>query len=215
MASRKSGDTSKPCDLSSQFSHLSTHPSETSTEQKNQSRDSCKPEIVTKPTVTSTKPSTSSIPASNKPDRPQQDAVIDFTPNMLKNITAKTSTKINVKLPSDVDQPSISGCCFMPGGGLILCDSANYKVKLFDTSLVLKDSLVLDKGPRDVAVVDASNVVVTLPDGEILQFIQVIPSLKKDRTISVSIACYGIDIANDQIFISAIDYDANDFHDMI
>ena len=91
----------------------------------------------------------------------------------------------------------------MSGGELVLYDRSNDKIKLLDSSLSVKDRLdVPGRRPHDVAAMDQKNVVVTIPDSKHLQFIQVLPSLKEGRTISMNKDCWGVAVAADQIFIS-------------
>ena len=90
----------------------------------------------------------------------------------------------------------------MPGGAFIICDNSNHKVKRVDQTLSVIDSLALPDEPSDVAVVDNSNVIVTMPFEEQLKYIQVLPSLKKGRTFDVGVECQGIAVAAGKIFVS-------------
>ena len=67
----------------------------------------------------------------------------------------------------------------MPGGELILCDDSNDKIKMLDSSLSVVDSLDMPGHPFQIDVVDSSNVVVATEDKCLVQFAQVLPSLKK------------------------------------
>ena len=127
--------------------------------------------------------------------------------NILDYKKIKKVKDINVKVSGDVhDSFEITGCCFMPGGELVICDIMNSKIKLLDRSLLVVDSLDLPGQLWDVAAVDSSNVIVTLPDKKHLQFIQVLPSLKLGRTIDVGEMFYGVAVAAGNIFVSWYDH---------
>ena len=70
---------------------------------------------------------------------------------------------MDVRLTEDMFDPSISDCVFMPNGHLVACDDVNYTIKLFDSSLSLKDSLKLPTHPCHVALIDDNTVIVTIP----------------------------------------------------
>ena len=114
---------------------------------------------------------------------------------------------INVKVSGDKEVCRIFGCCFMPGGELVLCDYSNEKIKVLDRSLSVVDSLHLSwRPPWDVTAVDNNNVIVTLPSSLDIQFIQVLPSLRIGRTIYVGKVCHGVAVAAGKIFVSCYDY---------
>ena len=119
---------------------------------------------------------------------------------------------INVKVSGDKNDCGIRGCCFMPGGELVLCDYSNDKIKVLDRSLSVVDSLDLYLSycfPWKVTAVDNSNVIVlTMPlTNKQIQFIQVLPSLRLVRTINVDAMCQGVAVAAGKIFVSCYNYD--------
>ena len=206
-------DSSEPSDVTVQLSQLSTKPTDPTHEPRNQPNDTSEPEDVAKLNAKdmSSKPSTaiSETPtiSTTKPDDSsdsRRSALGHKIPNginVLKDVKFNMSTKVNIRSLDDKHQPNISGCCFIPGGELILCDFWGRKVKLLDSSFNLKDVLDnLPGGPSDVSALDYSTVIVTVEKQ--LQFIEVLPSLKKGRVISVDKHCFGIDIAADQIYVS-------------
>ena len=91
----------------------------------------------------------------------------------------------------------------MPNGDVVLCDFANYNIKLLSDTFTTKDSLQLDSRPWDVSQVSSSSAVITLPKKNQLQFIQVMPSLKKlDRSIKVDRMCWGVQVVEDIIYVT-------------
>ena len=116
-----------------------------------------------------------------------------------------TSQEPYVRASDDENAPLISGSAFMSSGHAVLCDSLNYKVKLLDKALVLRESLKLVSRPGDVSVVDDNNVVITLPDTKQLQYIQVFPRLKTGRVIQLDKKCRGIEVFGDEMYITLYD----------
>ena len=212
-------DSTAPSDISTRLEQLSTKPSEDSSvysdnETKPFEESSLLHDSETKPQAygedkngnLQTKPS--DYDASKSPAKAitESPAAEDGNIDILRYKTIKKIKELNVKVSSDTSRCNITGCCFIPGGKLILCDWGNDKIKLLDRSLSVVDSLDLPGNPRDVALVDSSNVIVTMPVRTQLQFIQVSPSLKPGRTIHVGEWCSGVDVAVGRIFISYNDF---------
>lgn len=115
---------------------------------------------------------------------------------------------LNVKLSGDTNTPSITGCCFMPNGDLVICDNANQSVRSYNMATMINTgTLSLPVSPFDVASVDGNNVIVTLPSQKKLHLIQVLPSFQKGSTIACSKdgdikECWGIDVAGDKIYVA-------------
>ena len=78
-----------------------------------------------------------------------------------------------IKRRGDSKDPSITGLCFLPDGRIVICDNSNSKIKLLDTSnRRVKYELVFQSGPPyDIAVVDDTMVVVSVPSCRLLQFV--------------------------------------------
>ena len=127
------------------------------------------------------------------------------------DVAALSRRKVNVILADDKFAPDITGCVFMSNGTLIICDYYNNKIKLFDGSLSLKDSLKLSHGPWDVSLIDAATVIVTVPGLKQLQLIQVFPQLKLNHVIQLDERCWGVAVSGQEIYVSCHSgYFAND-----
>ena len=119
--------------------------------------------------------------------------------------------KVNVRLKGDKNKSEIRGCVFMPNGNLVICHENIEKIKLFDCSLSLKDSLKLPPSPWDVSVVDAATIIVTMPGLKQLQFVQVFHQLKLNRVIELDKACWGVEVSGQEIYVCCTsDYGATD-----
>ena len=119
------------------------------------------------------------------------------------SITA--GNKINVKVQSDGEDAWISGSTFLSSGELILCDRNNEKLKLLDKNLQMKESIDVPGTPWDVAPVDQHQVIVTFPDEQYLQFIQVTPSLALGDKVDLGMICCGVAVSRESIYISFLD----------
>ena len=121
---------------------------------------------------------------------------------LFTNLTAKETKEINIKTPDDCQTAWITGCVFMPDGQLVLCDSNNRKIKLLDTSLDLQGSLDLPSGPWDISAVNDTTVIITLPEMQQLQYIEVVPGLKAGCVLQLDQMCYGVEVVDGDIYVT-------------
>ena len=125
------------------------------------------------------------------------------TNTLFTELAVDSSRKVKIQLSSDSYCPWISGCTFMPDGGVVLCDrSINSNLILLSDTFTVKERLHLDSSPWDVSPVNGSSVMVTLPFKNQLQLIQVMPSLKIDRSINVDRMCWGVQVVDDLIYVT-------------
>ena len=124
------------------------------------------------------------------------------TNTLFTELAVDSSRQVNIQLPSDSDSPCITGCTFMPDGGVVLCDCNNSNLILLSDTFTDKERLHLDSPPWDVSLVNSNTVMVTIPGKKKLQLIQVIPSLKIDRSINVDRKCYGVHVVEDLIYVT-------------
>ena len=116
------------------------------------------------------------------------------------SVTARN--QVNVKVPSDAKGAGITGSAFLPSGELILCDCDNKKLKLLDENLQMKESIDVPGDTWDVAPVNQHQVIVTFPWQHYIQFIQVTPSLALGHTVYLGMACWGVTVSRESIYIS-------------
>ena len=122
---------------------------------------------------------------------------------LFTEMTVASKSEVNINMSGDRYRSWISGCTFMPNGDVVLCDEPNNNIKLLSDTFTTKDCLQLDSRPYDVSPVSSSSVVITLPDKNQLQFIQVMPSLKKlNRSINIGRKCRGIQVVEDLIYVT-------------
>ena len=82
------------------------------------------------------------------------------------------------KLTDEEHTPHITGCVLMPSTEIVVCDFYNRKVKLFDQSRKITDSIRLPWAPRDLSLVDDETVTVTIPSIRRIQYVKVFPKMK-------------------------------------
>ena len=128
--------------------------------------------------------------------------VTPITDNTFTELTVKSYSSVKINIPGDNGYSHISGCTFMSNGDVVLCDWSNHYVILLSGTFTTKDSLHLDSGPWDVSPVNSNTVMVTLPFEKKLQLIQVMPSLKIDRSINVDRMCWGVQVVEDLIYVT-------------
>ena len=129
--------------------------------------------------------------------------VTPTTYTLLTVLTVKNSSSVKINMPGDSHfSSSITGCTFMPNGDVVLCDRNNGNIKLLSHTFTTKDSLHLDSWPMNVSPVNSSSVMVTIPDKKKLQLIQVVPSLKLDRSINIDRQCWGVHVVEDLIYVT-------------
>ena len=201
-------DSTVPCDISVRLGQLSTKPSEEKSYSKTGSETKPQSPSENKQSDSSTQPSDAVVSSKSRTKLSSDFPIAQHSNvNILGYKTIKKIKEIDVKVSGDREDCDITGCCFMPGGTMILCDWNNDKIKLLDRSLSVVDSLDLPGKPWAVVAVDNSNVIVIMPWKKQLQFIQVLPSLKLRRTIHVDEECRGVDVAAGKIFIPCYNYD--------
>ena len=78
-------------------------------------------------------------------------------------------------------------------------------ISLLDQATCQLNLVIHDRSPvgrQNHRTVVEINGQVTIPDRKQLQFIQVLPSVKEGRTVSMNKECWGVAVAADQIFVS-------------
>ena len=124
------------------------------------------------------------------------------TNTLFTELAVDSSRKVDIQLSRDSKRPDITGCTFIPDGGVVLCDCINSSLILLSDTFTVKERLHLDSLPWDVSPVNDSNVMVTIPGEKKLQLIQVMPSLKRGRSINVGRRCYGVQVVDDLIYVT-------------
>ena len=120
---------------------------------------------------------------------------------MLIDRKIKSRSEVNVGKDDDEKYPWISGCTVMPNGHVVLCDRDNNKIKHLDDSWTITGRLTLQR-PRDLSVIDSSNVIVSLPDNKQLQHVQVYPRMKAGRIIQLNKKCWGVAVSGEQKYVT-------------
>ena len=96
----------------------------------------------------------------------------------------------------------VTGFVVMPGGEIVLCDYANYKLKMLDNSDVLINSVKVSAKPWDISIVDSKTAIITLPRAKQLRYIEVFPRLTEGRPMQLDKECWDVLVTGDKILIS-------------
>ena len=132
------------------------------------------------------------------------------------NLQVTTTRKIKIKLPDDKFTPTVCGCTFLSNGELLLCDQANRKIKLLDSNLAVKDSLVINGGPCDMSVAtgplynpedsNENTAIITIPSETKLQYINLKPNLRTTGCSRIlDKRCYGVHVVDKSVYVSCYD----------
>lgn len=116
-----------------------------------------------------------------------------------------------IKVRSDDSEPFITGACFVPDGKIILCDKSNSKLKIFDeVSGTVRYEITCERSPYDVAIVDDTKVVMSLPSIAKIQFVDIKPGVKLQEQIDIKGTCYGVAVYEDDIYVCIANQDNSD-----
>ena len=126
-----------------------------------------------------------------------------LTKSFLK-LKSESTNHVEIKRSGQKKVPNITGCAFMPQGNAVLCDRSNYEVIILSSNFSYRDSLKLTTDPFDVSVLDKSTIIVTCPGSKQLKYISVTPicQLTIGKTVQLDKKCWGIEIANNEIYVT-------------
>ena len=112
-------------------------------------------------------------------------------------------TSIEISHASDKYEPLVTGLAFAANGELLVADYNNKTLKLFDSSLKIKQILVCPGIPYDVAIINDRSAVVTFPlQRNVVQFVKLYPRLQLGKSIQMNNGCWGVDVYKDRIYIA-------------
>ncbi|XP_060568781.1 uncharacterized protein LOC132727327 [Ruditapes philippinarum] len=114
--------------------------------------------------------------------------------------------KICVKTSKDKSRCYITGMTLLTPDLLIITDCNNNAVKMVDTSSQsVSDQLQLDNEPWDITTVTSTELAVTLPDKQTIQFISISSNkLIKKHTVKVGGDCYGVSCYQGKLVVSLL-----------
>ena len=121
---------------------------------------------------------------------------------VILDMKVKAVKKVKIKLSDENDDPWITGCAFLSGGSVIICDFGNSKIKLLDKSWSVKRSLKLTESPYNFAAVGEDEAIITYHGYNIkgFQFIYTNPDLKLGKKITTPDKCFGFQVVNNEIY---------------
>lgn len=133
----------------------------------------------------------------------QKDGIPDvLQAHDISNMTITSSRKVKIELPGNKESCKFTGCVFVQGGQLLLCDHENKNILLLDGSLAVQDLLKFDRSPWGIAVVNDSTAIVTFPYQQKMLYVCFKPKLRSGSTVSFDQNCYGVAVGGNEIFIT-------------
>ncbi|XP_060568473.1 uncharacterized protein LOC132727043 [Ruditapes philippinarum] len=122
----------------------------------------------------------------------------------IKSRQTSHARKISVETSKDEYICYITGMTLLTPGLLIITDYNNDAVKMVDiSSQSVSDQLQLDDIPWDITTVTSTELAVTLPDKQTIQFISISSNkLIKKHTVKVDGECYGISCYQGKLVVS-------------
>ena len=115
--------------------------------------------------------------------------------------------QIDIAMPTDKRKPIVSAMEVTEDGGLIVCDSGNQKIKLFDSNYAALSELDLTAKPMGMVLVSSSDLIVSLPDEQCLQKVKIKKGclLTLENKVKTKLNCYRLLRNQDHILAYAHD----------
>ena len=113
----------------------------------------------------------------------------------------QSSGEVNVRLGDDQRSPGISGIVVMPNGYVVMYDTKNDKLKLFDSFMAPIDSLHTSQ-IRNISRFDESCIIASVNSKKQLQKIEVDPRIKISHIYQLDKYCFGVAVYKDDIYVS-------------
>lgn len=106
-----------------------------------------------------------------------------------------------VKRGSNDKSPWITGALCLHDDRVILADSNNPRILLYDGEGSLLNEISLLGNPRDVVLLENSQLVMTLPNELMIQFLD-LETFKVTKTVHVGYECFGITLVGKKLVVA-------------
>lgn len=126
-----------------------------------------------------------------------------ITPKKEKALSAQDICAVKIKecgmrLHSDESPCDVTGTAIMPDGRIVLVDFNNKKLKVIDKDLKLLTDFKMDHNVFDAAVVNESQIAITMPREKMIHLISLQDGSKSAESIATRLECWGIDTLDDK-----------------
>ncbi|KAK3593024.1 hypothetical protein CHS0354_005388 [Potamilus streckersoni] len=118
---------------------------------------------------------------------------------MLPRVQPASGITLNAKIPSDDKSCNICSGVFLSDDRIVLCDTENKKLKLFDKYFNFVSDLTMQLSPRYICCVDQYTVAVT--GGKTLYILKVTKAFRHLTTIFPGSDCHGVTSYMQNIFV--------------
>lgn len=97
-----------------------------------------------------------------------------------------------------------TGSVCLPDGKVILTATHHKRLKLLSTTYRVIDHVDLPGKPYDVCIASPDEVVTSLREEKLLQFVTIDKKLKTSRVMKIGVSCYGVECHNGEIFVACV-----------
>ncbi|KAK3586787.1 hypothetical protein CHS0354_016962 [Potamilus streckersoni] len=111
-------------------------------------------------------------------------------------------SEFNVKISGDTNLCSISDILHLKDTRILLVDSLNYTIKMFEQNYEFLESLKLQEYPCSACSLSNTEVAVTIPVQKTIQIIGTKDKMLKIRKIRTRLQCWGIVVVKNQLMIA-------------
>ncbi|XP_053381649.1 E3 ubiquitin-protein ligase TRIM71-like [Mercenaria mercenaria] len=118
---------------------------------------------------------------------------------------AQFEGEYNISLSSDLgSSEDNTGSVCLPDGKVIVTNTHHKRLKLLNSSCRVIDHVDLPGKPYAVCIANPTEVVTSLREEKVLQFVTIEKKLKISRVMKVGVSCYGVACQNGEIFVACI-----------
>ena len=111
------------------------------------------------------------------------------------------SMAMSSDIGSSDDNP---GVLCLPDGKVLLTNVHHKRLKMVNNKYKIIDHVDLPGKPYDVCLVGANEVVVSLREEKLLQFVTLDKKMKLSRTMKIGVSCYGVASKSDEVFVACV-----------
>lgn len=119
--------------------------------------------------------------------------------------TAQFDAEYSMAMSSDIgsseDNP---GALCLPDGKIILTNVHHKRLKMVNNNYKVTDHVDLPGKPYDICLANENEVVVSLREDKLIQFVAIEKKLKLTRTMRIGVSCYGIACRGGEIFVACV-----------
>ena len=127
--------------------------------------------------------------------------------NVQRLYNAKFVEKFDVSIVSDKEKSDtmMFGCALLPDGRVVLSDFTNKRLKILNKEYKIMSYIELCGSPCGVCVIGEKEAAVCVFDKCLVQFVNLISTIRPTRSFKTELKCQGIAFDGTQLFVTVID----------